>query len=59
MGVTPRYLKLLEASGAIPLAKRDARGFRVYSGEDIERLKKIGVGRRPRRLKPLAEMAGE
>ena len=58
LGVTPRYLKLLEASGAVPPAKRDARGFRVYSREDLDRLKEIGVGTRPRRLKTVEELAG-
>jgi DNA-binding transcriptional MerR regulator len=51
VGVTARYLKLLEAAGVIPSAKRDERGFRVYSGEDLERLREIGVGSRPRKLK--------
>jgi DNA-binding transcriptional MerR regulator len=55
LGVTPRYLKLLEAAGVIPPARRDGRGFRVYSGEDLDRLKKLGVGSRPRRLKPYEE----
>jgi MerR HTH family regulatory protein len=58
LGVTPRYLKLLEANGAIPPAKRDARGFRVYSGEDLDRLKSLGVGSRPRRLKRAEEVLG-
>ncbi len=56
VGVTARYLKLLEAGGVIPPAKRDRRGFRVYSTEDLERLREIGVGSRPRRLKRLEEV---
>jgi hypothetical protein len=51
LGVTPRYLKLLEASGASPRARRDGRGFRVYSGDDLDRLREMGVGSRPRKLK--------
>lgn len=58
LGVTPRYLKLLEASSMIPPVKRDARGFRIYSGEDLDRLKKIGVGSRPRKLKRPEEVLG-
>ncbi len=58
LGVTPRYLKLLEAGGAIPPAKRDARGFRIYSGEDLGRLKDLGVGSRPRKLKRPEEVLG-
>jgi DNA-binding transcriptional MerR regulator len=56
VGVTARYLKLLEASGVIPPAKRDERGFRVYSSEDLERLSEIGVGSRPRKLKRSEEV---
>jgi DNA-binding transcriptional MerR regulator len=51
VGVTARYLKLLEAGGVLPPAKCDERGFRVYSDADVERLREIGVGSRPRRLK--------
>ena len=59
VGVTARYLKLLEAAGVIPPAKRDERGFRVYSSEDLERLRKIGVGSRPRKLERPDEVLGE
>jgi hypothetical protein len=51
VGVTARYLKLLEAGGVIPPAKRDKRGFRVYSDDDLEGLRELGVGSRPRKLK--------
>jgi DNA-binding transcriptional MerR regulator len=56
--VTARYLKLLEAAGAIPRPERDERGFRTYSVEDLDRLRAIGVGKRPRRLKTVEEIAG-
>jgi DNA-binding transcriptional MerR regulator len=59
VGVTARYLKLLEAGGIIPAARRDERGFRVYSDEDLDRLKEIGVGSRPRKLKRPEEVLGE
>jgi MerR family transcriptional regulator, copper efflux regulator len=40
VGVTARYLNLLEAGGVIPPAKRDKRGFRVYSDDDLEGLQR-------------------
>jgi hypothetical protein len=51
LGVTARYLRKLEAQGAIPRAKRDARGFRIYAEADLEVLRAIGVGTRPTRLR--------
>lgn len=47
--VTPHYIRLLEAEGKIPPARRDFNG-RIYSEFDIALLKSIGVGQRPRRL---------
>jgi DNA-binding transcriptional MerR regulator len=58
VGVTARYIKLLESGGVIPAAMRDGRGFRVYSSEDLDRLREIGVGSRPRRLKRPEEVHG-
>jgi DNA-binding transcriptional MerR regulator len=58
VGVTARYLRLLEAGGAIPPARRDEHGFRVYSDADVERLREIGVGSRPHRLKRPEEVRG-
>lgn len=49
LGVTPRYLRMLEAGGKIPPARRDLNG-RVYSPADILLLKAMGVGSRPRHL---------
>lgn len=48
--VTPHYLRMLEAEGKIPPARRDFNG-RIYSGLDIALLKRMGVGRRLRKLK--------
>jgi DNA-binding transcriptional MerR regulator len=50
LGVTSNYLRLLEWQGRIPPARRDYNG-RIYSEFDIELLRRIGVGSRPRRLK--------
>ncbi|MBA2691483.1 MAG: MerR family DNA-binding transcriptional regulator [Rubrobacter sp.] len=56
LDVTPRYIRKLEAQGLIPRAKRDARGFRVYARSDLDLLKKLGVGSRPRRLRRIEEL---
>lgn len=49
LNVTPHYLRMLEADGKIPPARRDLNG-RVYSPADILLLKAMGVGSRPRYL---------
>jgi DNA-binding transcriptional MerR regulator len=51
LGVTTRYLRKLEAQGATPRVGRDARGFRIYAEADLELLRSIGVGTRPRKLR--------
>jgi hypothetical protein len=56
LGVTPTYLRALEAQGRIPTARRDFNG-RVYSEFDIALLKDLGVGSRPRKLKRPKEMS--
>jgi hypothetical protein len=53
LGVTPHYLRVLEKQGRIPVARRDLNG-RIYSPGDIVNLRGMGIGRRPRKLKPLA-----
>jgi DNA-binding transcriptional MerR regulator len=58
LGVTARYLKLLEAANAIPCPERNERGFRMYSVEDLNLLRELGIGTRPRRLKTIEEIAG-
>ncbi len=55
LGVTPQHIRILEWQGRIPAARRDLNG-RVYSEFDIELLKALGVGSRPRRLKQLKEV---
>ena len=57
LGVTPYYLRMLEWQGRIPPARRDFNG-RVYSELDIAMLRSMGVGSRPRRLKPAEEVVG-
>lgn len=55
LGVTPHYLRLLEAQGRIPLARRDLNG-RIYSEFDLALLKAQGIGLRPPRLKSPSEL---
>jgi DNA-binding transcriptional MerR regulator len=57
LGVTPRYLRRLEAQGLVPRANRDALG-RIYSPGDVALLRALGVGSRPRKLKRCEEVLG-
>jgi DNA-binding transcriptional MerR regulator len=50
LNVSPQHLRILEWQGRIPPARRDYNG-RIYSEADIELLREIGVGSRPRRLR--------
>jgi DNA-binding transcriptional MerR regulator len=50
LGVTPAWLRFGERLGAIPRARRAVNGWRYYTLEDIERLRRLGVGERKRRL---------
>jgi DNA-binding transcriptional MerR regulator len=50
LGVTPGWLRFGERLGALPLARRNPNGWRYYTPEDIERLRRLGVGERKRRL---------
>ena len=50
LGVTPAWLRFGERLGALPLARRNQLGWRYYTAEDIERLRRLGVGERKRRL---------
>ena len=50
LGVTPAWLRFGERLGSLPLARRTASGWRYYTLEDIERLRRVGVGDRKRRL---------
>ena len=55
LGVTPTYLRALEAQGRIPTARRDFNG-RIYSEFDVALLKSMGIGSRPSRLKQPEEV---
>jgi DNA-binding transcriptional MerR regulator len=44
-GVTPAWLRFGERLGALPVARRAANGWRYYTHEDLERLRRLGVGK--------------
>ena len=50
LGVTSSWLRFGERLGSLPLARRTQSGWRYYTPEDIERLRRLGVGERKRRL---------
>jgi DNA-binding transcriptional MerR regulator len=50
IGVTASWLRFGERLGSLPLARRTPNGWRYYTAEDIERLRRLGVGGRKRRL---------
>jgi DNA-binding transcriptional MerR regulator len=50
LGVTPSWLRFGERLGALPLARRTPAGWRYYTAEDLERLRRLGVGERKRCL---------
>ena len=50
LGVTPGWLRFGERLGALPLARRNPNGWRYYTLQDIERLRRLGVGERKRRF---------
>jgi DNA-binding transcriptional MerR regulator len=54
LGVTPSWLRIGERLGALPLARRTPSGWRYYTAEDLERLRRLGVGRRKRQLEERA-----
>ena len=49
LGVSPQWLRFGERLGALPLARRTSGGHRYYSVDDLERLRRLGVGARKRR----------
>ena len=53
LGVSAQYLRLLEGQGRIPVARR-VFGCRIFSAEEVGRLKAMGVGS-GKRLRPFAE----
>ncbi len=50
LGVSPGWLRFGERLGSLPLARRTQSGWRYYTSEDIDRLRRLGVGERKRRL---------
>ena len=50
LGVSTSWLRFGERLGALPLARRTPSGWRYYTPEDIERLRRLGVGERKRHL---------
>jgi DNA-binding transcriptional MerR regulator len=50
LGVSPSWLRFGERLGSLPLARRTQSGWRYYTPEDIERLRRLGVGERKRHL---------
>jgi DNA-binding transcriptional MerR regulator len=50
LSVSVSWLRLGERCGTLPRARRSSSGWRVYTPEDIERLRRLGVGERKRRL---------
>ena len=50
LGVSTAWLRFGERLGALPLARRTPGGWRYYTSENIERLRRLGVGERKRRL---------
>ena len=50
LGVTPSWLRFGERLGSLPLVRRTRSGWRYYTPEDIDRLRRLGVGERKRHL---------
>ena len=44
LGVTSAWLRFGERLGALPVARRATNGWRYYTPEDLERLRRLGVG---------------
>jgi DNA-binding transcriptional MerR regulator len=48
--ISVSWLRFGERLGALPLARRTPAGWRYYTPEDLERLRRLGVGQRKRAL---------
>jgi len=46
LGLSADWLRRGEKRGVFPPAKRDSNGRRIYTVEDIARLRKLGAGER-------------
>ena len=55
LGVSPDWLRFGERLGSLPRARRTQSGWRYYTSEDIDRLRRLGVGARKRRLDSVDE----
>jgi DNA-binding transcriptional MerR regulator len=54
LNVSVGWLRIGERLGALPLARRTPAGWRYYTSEDLERLRRLGVGQRKRELEERA-----
>jgi len=50
LGVSTGWLRFGERLGALPMARRNSHGHRFYTLEDLDRLRRLGVGQRKQRL---------
>lgn len=50
LGVTKSWLRFGERLGSLPIARRASNGHRFYTLEDLDRLRRLGVGQRRQRL---------
>ncbi len=50
LSVSVSWMRLGERCGTLPRARRTPGGWRIYTPEDIERLVRLGIGERKRRL---------
>jgi DNA-binding transcriptional MerR regulator len=55
IGVSRSWLRLGERLGSLPLARRTQSGWRYYTPDDVERLRRLGVGERKRKIKAAHE----
>ena len=55
LGVSAAWLRFGERQRPEPLARRTQSGWRYYTSEDIDRLRRLGVGERKRRLESSGE----
>jgi DNA-binding transcriptional MerR regulator len=50
LSVSVSWMRLGERCGTLPRARRTSGGWRMYAPEGIERLRRLGVGERKKRL---------
>ena len=54
LAVSKSWLRFGERLGTLPLARRTPGGWRYYTSNDLERLRRLGVGQRKRELEERA-----